>query len=185
MQKIKAMFQEKRGNTTPLTIALVLGLLFLICAISEFFRLSIIAYGVRNSLQSAVISVATTNYDEVYNGLREGYSGGYWLTGENWEENLDYGDIYEQLDELLGTESEGSYHVKETRSGYEYRLSGLSVDIENVRLRPGTTTKNLEVSAKIRLENPLSFGQEALPPVQMQVKVKSTYMPKFEWDAPR
>lgn len=184
MQRIKTIFQEIRGNTTPLTIALVLGLLFLLCTVSEFFRLSIIAYGVRNSLQSAVISVATTNYDEVYNGLREGYSGGYWLSGENWEENLDYGDIYEQLDELLGTESDGNYHVMETRDGYEYRLSDLSVDIKNVRLRPGTTTKNLEVTAKIRLEIPLSFGYEDLPPVKMQIRVKSTYMPKFDGYAP-
>ncbi|MFR3166196.1 MAG: hypothetical protein ACLTQG_30635 [Hungatella sp.] len=73
----------------------------------SFSRLSIIANGVRNALQSAVISVATTNYDEAYNGLREGYSGGYWLSGEQWEENLDYGDIYEQLDELLGRQTMG------------------------------------------------------------------------------
>lgn len=180
MQKIKRLFGDKRGNTTPLTIALILALLFTICALSEFFRLSIIANGVRNALQSAVISVATTNYDEVYNGLREGYSGGYWLSGEHWEENLDYGDIYEQLDELLGTESDGGYHVRENRNGYEYRLSGLSVDIKNVRLRPGSAEKNMEVTAKIRLEIPVSFGGESFLPVQIQIKVKSAYMPKFE-----
>ncbi len=82
MQKIRRLFEDKKGNTTPHTIALILGILFTICALSEFFRLSIIANGVRNALQSAVISVATTNYDEAYNGLREGYSGGYWLSGE-------------------------------------------------------------------------------------------------------
>ena len=101
MREIKKLVKDKNGNTTPLTIALILALLFTLCALSEFFRLSVIANGVRNALQSAVISVATTNYDEVYNGLREGYSGGYWLSGDQWEENLDYGDIYEQLDELL------------------------------------------------------------------------------------
>ena len=166
MREIKKLVKDKNGNTTPLTIALILALLFTLCALSEFFRLSVIANGVRNALQSAVISVATTNYDEVYNGLREGYSGGYWLSGDQWEENLDYGDIYEQLDELLDTESDGKYHVKEMQNGYEYRLSNLSVDIKNVRLRPGSAVNNLEVTAKLRLE--------------MQIKVKSAYMPKFE-----
>lgn len=179
MRQIRRLYKDKKGNTTPLTIALILGILFTICALSEFFRLSIIANGVRNALQSAVISVATTNYDEAYNGLREGYSGGYWLSGEQWEENLDYGDIYEQLDELLGTENDGGYHVREGKNGYEYRLSGLSVDIKNVRLRPESAAKNLEVTAKIRLEIPVSFGRESFPPVQMQIKVKSAYMPKF------
>ena len=76
MREIKKLVKDKNGNTTPLTIALILALLFTLCALSEFFRLSVIANGVRNALQSAVISVATTNYDEVYNGLREGSSGG-------------------------------------------------------------------------------------------------------------
>lgn len=112
MGNLKGILCNKRGNTTPLVIALILVLLLLLCAMSEFFRLAIIANGVRNALQSAVISVATENYDEAYNGLREGYSGGYWLTGEKWEENLDYGDVYEQLDLLLGTEAAGGYHKK-------------------------------------------------------------------------
>ena len=64
----------------PLTVALVLALLIALCVLAEFFRLSIIAYGVRNALQESVISVATTNYNEVYDGLREGYSGGYFMT---------------------------------------------------------------------------------------------------------
>ena len=32
------------------------------------------------------------------------------------------------LDELLDTESDGKYHVKEMQNGYEYRLSNLSVE---------------------------------------------------------
>lgn len=73
--KLFKIMKDRRGNSTPLTIALILGLLLLICALSEFFRLGIIVSGVRDGLQQAVITVATTNYDEAYNGLREGYSG--------------------------------------------------------------------------------------------------------------
>lgn len=176
---IQKVMKDKRGTSTPLTIALILGLLLLICAMAEFFRLGIIVQGVRDGLQQAVITVATTNYDETYNGLREGYSGGYALSGESWQENLDYDDVYNRLDNLLGTDESGGYHIKEDKSGYEYRLSGLSVDIENTPLTPGSADDNLEADARITIEIPLSFGWGKLPPLKMELRTRSAYMPKF------
>jgi hypothetical protein len=177
--KIQKVMKDKRGTSTPLTIALILGLLLLICAMAEFFRLGIIVQGVRDGLQQAVITVATTNYDETYNGLREGYSGGYALSGESWQENLDYDDVYYRLDNLLETTEAGGYHIKEDKSGYEYRLSGLSVDIVNVPLTPGSADDNLEADARITIEIPLSFGWGKLPPLKMELRTRSAYMPKF------
>lgn len=176
---IKKVMKDRRGTSTPLTIALILGLLLLICAMAEFFRLGIIVQGVRDGLQQAVITVATTNYDETYNGLREGYSGGYALSGENWQENLDYDDVYNRLDNLLETTEAGGYHIKEDKSGYEYRLSGLSVDIENTPLTPRSANDNLEADARITIEIPLSFGWGKLPPLKMELRTRSAYMPKF------
>ncbi len=123
--------------------------------------------------------MSTTNYDETYNGLREGYSGGYALSGESWQENLDYDDVYNRLDNLLETTEAGGYHIKEDKSGYEYRLSGLSVDIENTPLTPGSANDNLEVDARITIEIPLSFGWGKLPPLKMELRTRSAYMPKF------
>lgn len=177
--RLKKIIKEKNGNSTPLTIALILGLLLLICTISEFFRLGIIVQGVRDGLQQAIIMVATTNYDETYNGLREGYSGGYILSGNSWRENLDYDNVYYRLDELLGTDEQGGYHIKRQREGYEYRLSGLSVKLSNVPLAPGNTNKNLEADARITIEIPLSFGWGKLPPLLMELRTRSAYMPKF------
>ena len=175
----KALAGDKSGNSTPTIIALILGLLFLICAMSEFFRLMIIAQGVRDGLQQAVISVATTNYDETYRGLREGYSGGYRLSGEQWVEDLDYDDVYYRLDRLLGIQRDGSYHVKEQDGGYEYRLSGLRVEIANTGLAPGDASRNFEADARITIEIPLSFGWGMVPPLTMELRTKAAYMPKF------
>ena len=74
VKKIQKVIKDKRGMSYPLTVSLVLALLILLCVMAEFFRLNVIAYGVRESLQASVISVATTNYNEVYDGIREGYS---------------------------------------------------------------------------------------------------------------
>ncbi len=81
MEKLKKAVADRKGMSYPLTVALVLALLIVLCVLAEFFLLSVIACGVRNSLQESVISVAVTNYDEVYDGLWEGYSGGYFMTG--------------------------------------------------------------------------------------------------------
>ena len=162
-----------------LTASLVLALLIVLCVLAEFFRLSTIAYGVRDALQESVISVTTTNYNEVYDGLREGYSGSYFMTGDCWEETLDHGDVYTQLDRLLGTYPDGGYHVKWQGSGYEYRVSDLDVSICNAPFAPGDASQNLEADVSVQLEIPLSFGWEALPPVRMTIRTKAAYMPKF------
>lgn len=173
---------HRGGNSTPLTVALVLALLMVVCVMAEFFRLMIIVQGVRDGVQQAVIAVMTTNYDEAYNGLREGYSGGYVLSGGCWVEKLDYSDVYHQLDSLLGTEKRGSYHVKvqaQEEGGYEYRLSGLEVKITNTPLTPGNANRNMEADVKVTIEVPFSFGWGFVPPFTMQIRTKAAYMPKF------
>lgn len=177
--KLKNPLRDNAGNSTPMTIAVILGLLLLICAMAEFFRLGLIVQGVRDGLQQSIITMATTNYDETYNGLREGYSGGYVLSSDSWQESLDYDDVYYRLDNLLGTESQESYHVKDLGNGYEYRLSGLRISIINTPFTPGNTNENFEVDARITIEIPLSFGWEAVPPLQMEIRTKAAYTPKF------
>ncbi len=177
--RIKNMLHSKSGNSTPTIVALILGLLFFVCAMAELFRLMIIVQGVRDGLQQAVISVAVMNYDETYRSLREGYSGGYRLSGERWIEDLDYDDVYYRLDSLLGTEKNDSYHTKKLESGYEYRLSGLRVEITNTELAPGSVSEYFEADARITMEIPLSFGGEIVPPLTMELRTKAAYMPKF------
>ena len=93
--------------------AVTLALLVIFCGISEYFRLQIIAVGVRDALEDAIISVVNDNYAGVYHGVREGYSGSYQPFGEDaWEETLDTGDVYGQLDRILGTQLDGGRRFK-------------------------------------------------------------------------
>ena len=177
--KAMKILHDKKGEATVLTVSLILGLLLIVCAMAEFFRMAIIVQGVRDGLQQAVITVATTNYDETYNGLREGYSGGYVLSGETWQENLDYDDVLARLGSLLGADMGGSTLTKWQPERYEYRLSGLNVELSNTPLTPGNTSKNLEADARITIEIPLSFGWNMVPPLQMEVRTRAAYMPKF------
>lgn len=178
---IKKLFRSKHGGGNLLAIVIVISTLLISCSVYEYLRLMIIASGARNAVQSSIISVATTNYNEVYNGLREGYSGGYTLQGASWNESLDIGDIYGLLDNILGLSCQGGRHIKYSGDTPEYALWGLDVNIQNAPFAPSNTevADKFLVKATIELEVPLSFGWESLPPMRITLKVKAGYTPKF------
>ena len=101
MKKWLACLKDQRGTAFPLVIAVTLACLLILCGIMEFFRLSLIASGVKEALQDAVVVVVNDNYANVYHGVREGYSGGYYTEGYGFEESVDTGDIYYHLDDCL------------------------------------------------------------------------------------
>ena len=103
------LLKGSRGDGFPLTIAVTLCLLLIFCGISEYFRVTIIAQGVRDAVQEAVISTVNDNFDDVYHAVREGYAAGYSPTENGgWEESVDTGNIYAQLAATLGLTSTGS-----------------------------------------------------------------------------
>ena len=75
----KPIFRRRSGEGTPMILAIVLVLLMLFCAIAEFSRLWIIAQGVKEAAQQAVISTVNDNYDDVPRrprGIRRGLVSG-------------------------------------------------------------------------------------------------------------
>jgi len=179
--KICSIIREKRGLSFPFSVAIALALVIIMCGIFEYMRLMIIASGVRDAVQSAVIATTNDNYNDVYNGVREGYSGGYVLSGFSWEESFYYGDMYDRLDRTLGLQKSGGDHIKYAGEKVEFKLSGLSVNIVNSPFAPSNTdgAQKFLADAAITLEVPVSFGGKTLPPMQINLKVKAGYIPKF------
>jgi len=163
--------------------AVVIVMMLLIIGSSgfEYIRLQVIAQGTRDAVQSSITQVCTDNYSLMYNGLREGYSGGYQLLQEHWTQNIDTGDLYTQLDKQLGTQSDGSGHSKTADSKIEYRISNLSVQMTNTPFapeNPGDETKFTGI-ATYTVTVPLSFGWQQLPPMEINISVVSGYTAKF------
>lgn len=178
--KICDILKSKRGSSFPLVVAITLALVIIFCGVSESIRLMIIAQGVRDAVQSAVISTINDNYDNVYHGVREGYSGAYQPSATAFQENLD-GDIYGRLDQLMGLRQENGYHVKYSGDEMEFRVSGLSVGLDNMPLAPANpdNSKGLLANAVIKLEIPVSFGGNSLPPMVINLRVQAKYIPIF------
>ena len=110
--------------------------------------------GGRDAVQEAVISTVNDNYDDVYHGVREGYSGAYQPLAGDFEESLDYGDIYGRLDDILGLTYRGGYHTQYTEDGgMEFRVWGLDVEIRNAPFASGDSAGDRFVAdCEIELE---------------------------------
>ena len=61
MKKIREVLKDNSGQGVPMILAVVLCCLILACVTFEYMRLMIVAQGVRDSVQSAIVDVATEN----------------------------------------------------------------------------------------------------------------------------
>ena len=185
LKKLRIILKDKRGVSFPLVIGVTLSLLLIFCGVSEYFRLQIIAAGVRDAVEDAIISTVNDNYAGVYHGVREGYSGGYMPYGEGeWEETLDEGDIYARIDEVLGTRKSGGRHVKfagDSGNVVEFALTDLNVTLRNAPLAPSDpgNAQRFEAEAVIRLEVPVRFGRKLLPSMHITLRVQAGYIEVF------
>ena len=182
MTRIRAILKDRRGAISfPLIVAITLALVMIFAGISEYLRLLIIAQGVRDAVQSAVIATVTENYANVYHGVREGYSGAYQPVVDDFEISINYGDVYRRMDSTLGLTRNAGYHVKRTASGeMEYRVWGLTISIQNAPFAQGDLeTQRFNATCLIELETPVSFGGSLLSPMQITVKTNAGYTPQF------
>ena len=170
----KLISEEGSAPIYALIILMVLMLLF--GAVSEYIRLKIIAEGVYEATQNGVISVATKNYDEVYNGLRQGYSGAYGLSDtKKWQQVVEDGAVMEDLNQLLGLD-EGK---KLDGGRLVYEISDLHVIIENPSFAPEEDLERFEATVDLTLKVPLGFGWDHLAPLIIPMRVKAAYSNKF------
>ena len=65
MKKWLACLKDQRGTAFPLVIAVTLACLLILCGIMEFFRLSLIASGVKEALQDAVVVVVSEETGQI------------------------------------------------------------------------------------------------------------------------
>ena len=144
----------------------VLGLCVFTFVIFEGAHLNDCGQVVRSAVQDAVTTTCTENYAAVYNGVREGYSGGYKLEKNgSWSEAIDPGDVYDKLDHVLGTRKEGEAHVKNVNGREMFSLSNLEVQMTNAPFAPdGTDANKLTGVAYVTLSVPMGFNWGNVPP---------------------
>ncbi len=176
--RIACLLKDNKGSMVPLTVAVTMCLLLVILGITEYMRLMITAAGVKDALQSAVISTVNDNYNEVYHCVREGYAAGYVPDDGSFMGATDYGSIYSRLCFLLGLMEDGDGYVRLTESGEkEYRISDLSVRVPNAGFQASGGIYYAE--AKIALEVPVRFAGRLITHMTLNIRAKAAYQEKF------
>lgn len=177
-KRMAALLKDRKGNMTPLVVAVAVCMLLIILGVSEYMRLVITAAGIKDAMESAVISTVNDNYNEVYHSVREGYAAGYEPDGESFRASVDYGDIYGRLCFLLGLEEDGDGYVRVGSGGeQEYRVSNLTVSIPNTAL--GAGRGSYFADAAVRLEVPVRFAGKIITNMSINLKVRAAYTEKF------
>lgn len=181
VSRIKKLLRSRKAySSAPLAVVIALAGLMFFVVLWQIVRLVTISAGVKDAVQSAVIATSIGNYGNVYDGVREGYSGGYRFSGNSWKTAVSTGDVYGRMDSLLGLKSGGGKHTKYTADGVEYSVYGLSVNVDNTQFAPTSgDIPQFSATSYITLEVPLSFCGDVLPPMKIQLCVKSKYTPKF------
>ena len=134
-KKTVTLLKDRKGNMMPLVVAVTICMLIIILGVAEYMRLVITAAGIKDAMESAVISTVNDNYNEVYHSVREGYAAGYEPDGESFSASVDYGDIYSRMCFLLGLEEDGAGYVRINNGGeMEYRLSNLFTGWEDKKI---------------------------------------------------
>ncbi len=174
----KRIFKKRPGEGTPFTVAIVLVLLILFCAIAEYGRVWIIAHGVQEATQRAIISTVNDNYDDIYHAARESYAAGWLPDRGSWAESLDEGNVYGQLSSTLGLSPEGRGFVKYSEGQVEFILSGLSVELQNNGLSSGVSEGYTGIG-ELHVEIPIRFLGNIFPSAQIDLHVEAKYVPLF------
>ncbi len=171
MERLKRILSDKSGAMGVMTIGIILILMMLSSVIYEFFRLQITAQGVKDALQDALVSVCNENYYPTYSGTRQAHSGAYVNDGTQWLPSYLTGDIYSELDSILGTEESGGLHSFSKSGKTIYTLSGLVVSVTNVPMAADDNSVMFSLTAVMQVSVPLSFGVEGLPPMTAAIRV--------------
>lgn len=181
MKYIVTILKSRSGMSYPATVAIVLSLLLIFCAVAEYSRTVIIAQGVRDAVQVAVTEAVNDNYRNVYPAVREGYAGGYKFSDESgiWNEKLNYGSLYTKIGSILGLRPLGSKYVKYNTDGIEFQISNLKIDIKNVGFAPNVNNHKFVITSNIDLEIPMRFGGKVRPSIKINLNVKGGYIQKF------
>lgn len=181
MKRLIQCVKDRQGSSFPFVVAVTLVLLLIMCGFLEFYRLKIIANGVRDAAQEAVMITVNDNYANVYHGVREGYSGGYQPDHGSFRDSIDEGDVLAEMDKILGTRVESGKHVKYSGGVLEYSVTDLSVTARNAPLAPGNPEgeQRFEIDAVVTLKVPVQFAGKRLPEMKIKLKVQAGYIEVF------
>ncbi len=178
---IRAKLRDRRGDIYVQAMVWFWILFVLFVCIMEYSRLHLISKGVRDAVEQSVTSVAINNAYNSFNGVREGNSGAYILSGDDdWRENISTSDVVYKLTALLKLKTKDGEYLRMNPEGgtYEYKISDIQVTPDNAEF--ASNSEKAKYMATCTVTVPLSPGLGVFPPVALHLRHQSIYVALFE-----
>lgn len=174
-----------KGSMTPYVIVFVLVFMMLMAAVWEYQRIYSVLAQVDQSVISAVEGVAQENWDEIYQGVREGYAGAYTKDKliDNWKEIINRKRITEQMKEMIDLKEDVLLLSKVDDQGkliFSIKPDAMQINIINAEF-DDKEGKSLVVEAVNQVEVPFMFLGEMfnIPSITFTRTTRVHYVPKF------
>lgn len=162
---LRRCFNDKGGGMFK-TIFILFTLMVIFAFMYQIFIVFSVANNISVAAERAVMSLASYNKPEVYSSLREGNT----MT-EDGEQLFGAEELVRYLCLELGASrtSDDSLERRSNEGGYHYRITGLTVDMENLSSR--SADSSVTFVTEFTLEIPVAafwnFGSFEIP---MQVR---------------
>lgn len=178
-----------RGSVYIYGVCVIMALAMVLSALFEYFRVSGTIERVDRAYEKAMLSVAITNYDEIYNTMREetqiggGFEGGNETIKDSdekpeWSYFNDMGDVASELASLLDIdEDENSIFSYDSYGYLQYIVSDFQM---NIKQTPAYKSENkYEISGQFHIELPLYFFGQEISRLKMDIPSTAAWKSKI------
>lgn len=178
------MIKRDKGSMAPLACAAIIVILILGVAFFELFKMYAVAAQIDHAVELSVQGVAKENWENIYQGIREGYAGAYTKDklSDDWKEVINREQILLQMKKMIDFDEEGSEWVKKDDQGrivFSLKPEETTVKIINTNLA-AKEGDALLVETTNRITIPWFFlSSFNMPPIQYERKTVCGYTPKF------
>lgn len=179
-KKISSFIDNVSGESSGAGGTYLIAIVFIFIVVSfsaimtKLYAIYTQAERLRETMKEACIYVMTSNWDELFHSVREGYAGAYNYEGE---ELLDPDRVYNIMQEELGTEKLDNSYVKyDSDHNIIYKYYDIEMKINN------TGFKNTEDSYSIDLSLVYATSIDILSihvPLEVTLKNRAKWRAKY------
>ena len=179
-KKIRVFFENRAASAGAGTyifailimfVGVVLGIVF-----DKYYTVFYNAQSIKETMKDACIYVMTSNWDEIFYSVREGYSGAYNINGSDL---LDSERVYQIMQNDLGTIKYGNRYIRYEDNNINqviYSYYNIRMDVNNTGFKNKSSKYNVDLSLTYETEiNILGIHF----PMMFELYNKASWEPKF------
>lgn len=157
--------------------SIVIMYVFIILSIlyGKIYTIYTIGMRVKETMKEACIYVMTSNWDELFHGIKEGYAGAYNFEGE---ELIDADRVYDIMQKELETEKFEGQYVKYGNSLNEiiFKYYDIDMKINNTGFKNVDDSYNIDL--KLTFEAPIELIKIKFP-IKIDLKNNARWTAKY------